>query len=282
MTKPDARRHNHQPPPIADLSTLPEAINGDWTHDELFRLCMVEYPRRLHAATPTERRLILSRRPPLTGTIWDAAIAASIEHSALIHGLRPPGWTDEEHRFLDEPVELLPQTANTVLCHLPAPFTRHGIIMDPRNLDRRAGNEQWIPETGDPDERWPRTDSPDADKARVRRILYIDKPASQPEPDRSSLYNACASIETMAARQGWVFRIALSNDSPPAVFVLRGANTPDGEIRKLEQDEATRLLLQALHEVGLEESDWHDLLKTASRESPPEKYRHERSGTDQD
>ncbi len=138
MTKSDPRTQNDQPPPIADLSTFPEAVDGDWTHDELFRLCMVEYPRRLHTATPTERRLILSRRPPLTGTIWDAAIAASIEHGALIHDLRPPEWTDEEHRFLDEPVELLPQTANTVLCHLPAPFTRHGIIIDRSRPKRRT------------------------------------------------------------------------------------------------------------------------------------------------
>lgn len=262
----DSKTSSDEPRPVADLSTLPEAIHGDWTHEELFRLCMVEYPRRLHAATPTERKLILSRRPPPTGTIWDTAIAASMEHAALVHNLRPPEWTDEETRFHDEPVELLPQTASTVLCHLPAPFTRRGIIMDPRNLDRKGGNEQWSPEAGDPDERWPRNDSLDADNARIRKILYIQKPATRPERGRSTLYNACACIERMAARQGWVFRITVDTTNTPSAFVMRGSNTPGGEIRALEREAAQGLIREALRNINLHERDWHQLLKTASEE----------------
>ena len=140
----NAREHE----PIADLSELPEAIAGDWTHDELFGLCMVEYPRWLHSVEPRQRKRMLSKRPELTGTVWDTAIGASMEHGALVHGETPPDWVEEPGRFLREPLELLPQASLTVLCHLPAPFTRRGIIMDPRNLDRRTGDEQWSPELG--------------------------------------------------------------------------------------------------------------------------------------
>ena len=80
---------------VADLSKLPNAVtSGDWTRRELFRRCMVEYPRCMHAATPEGRRLMLSRRPALTNTPWDAVVAASMDiRRCSTVATRPPGAT---------------------------------------------------------------------------------------------------------------------------------------------------------------------------------------------
>ena len=260
---------------VADLSKLPNAVtSGDWTRRELFRRCMVEYPRCMHAATPEGRRLMLSRRPALTNTPWDAVVAASMEHSALLHGCDPPAWGDEPERFLDEPVELLDQWCRTVVCHLPAPFTRRGIIMDPRNLDRRTGDEQWSPEPGDPEVRWPRDDWLNSWVEQRAKLLYVQKPPTRPEPGRPQLYDACANIESEAARAGWVVRVSLSRTKPPATFVLRGPHLANARIRSMEPTEARALITRALEHVDLDERRWHGLLadkvQTAGgRAAPP-------------
>ena len=253
---------------MADLSKFPDAVRNDWTRDELFGLCMVEYPRWLHSLGPDERRLMLSRRPALTSTGWDAAIAASIEHTALVHGAEPPDWIEEPERFLEEPFEPLPLASETACCHLPAPFTRRGVVTDPRSLDRRTGDEQWSPELGDPEERWPREpafDDADLDQylTRLNAALYEQKTATSFKSGGPSLHNGCASIEQMAAREGWVVRVALSRSGQPATFLLRGPATAYGRIRALERDASRRLVRRALGAVGLSEDEWHRLLRVA-------------------
>ena len=140
--------------------------------------------------------------------------------------------------------------------------------MDPRNLDRRTGDEQWSPELGDPEERWPRKKRLNGKEineylARLNETLYEQKPATPLETGGPSLHNGCASIERQAADRGWVVRITVSVTEEPASFVLRGPTAPDGRIKALQRNDGRRLIRQALKEVGLDEAQWGRLLRMA-------------------
>ena len=251
---------------VADLSKLPNAVtSGDWTRRELFRRCMVEYPRCMHAATPEGRRLMLSRRPALTNTPWDAVVAASMEHSALLHGCDPPAWGDEPERFLDEPVELLDQWCRTVLCHLPAPFTRRGIIMDPRNLDRRTGDEQWSPEPGDPEVRWPRDDWLNSWVEQRAKLLVC---AEATDPARARAAPAVQRVRQHRERgsQSRMGRSGLSVENQ-ATGHVRAERTAPGE--RADQVNGTHRSAGAHHEsTGTRRPRRTSVARTARRQGP--------------
>ena len=262
---PELREHEA----IADLSGLPEAVAEGWARDELFGLCVVEYPRWLHSVEPGARKRMLSKRPELTATIWDGAIGASMEHAALVHGETPPDWVEEPERFFTNPVELLPHASPTFVCHLPAPFTRRGIVMDPRTLDRRTGDEQWSPDPDDPEDRWPRKghhprNAGEEYLARLNDILYEQRPPTAVEPESTTLHNGCAGIESRAADKGWVVRISLSATEAPETFVLRGLVSTNGGLRALGRDASRTLVAQGLDDAGLNERQWQRLLEMAA------------------
>ena len=64
---------------------------------------MHQLPRRFHSLTPAEQAAALLVAPPLTGTRWDALLAAAVEHVAWLHGHLAPDWCAEAERFLDIP-----------------------------------------------------------------------------------------------------------------------------------------------------------------------------------
>ena len=131
------------------LADYARAVEAGWTKDELMRAILHELPRRLERLTPEERTRVLTERPPLTATRWDALIAATAEHVAGLHGLSPPAWTDEPERFVDLPW-VLPEPEfddmrQDALWYAPAAFIRHGVLPDPRDLDRRGGERHdWV------------------------------------------------------------------------------------------------------------------------------------------
>ena len=45
---------------------------------------------------------MLANRPRPTGTKWDAAIAAVMEHTAEVHGYEPPSWVNDGKGRLKE------------------------------------------------------------------------------------------------------------------------------------------------------------------------------------
>lgn len=120
-------------------------VEAGWSADELYRLIVKNVSRQFHNAEEPDRRKLLETPPILTGTAWDALMAAVIEHLAETHGYTRPTWVDEPERFADEPVGMLPEyltDADTLRC--PAAFLRHGALIDPRSLDRRNGEEtEW-------------------------------------------------------------------------------------------------------------------------------------------
>lgn len=125
------------------------AVESGWTKDELMRAILHELPRKLQRLTQAERERVLAERPPVTATRWDALLAATAEHVAGLHGLPPPAWTDEPARFV-EPPWVLPEPEFDDLRHdaiwyAPAAFVRHGVLPDPRDLDRRGGERHdWV------------------------------------------------------------------------------------------------------------------------------------------
>ena len=117
-----------------------------WTHADIYRAIVCNLPRRLHALSAEDRRSVLKQAPALTGTRWDALLAATAEHVARRHGHPTERWMDEPERFLDTPwvagARLHPMRWEA-LCYAPAAFIRHGTPVHPSDLDSRGGDSPW-------------------------------------------------------------------------------------------------------------------------------------------
>ena len=98
------------------LADYARAVEAGWTKDELMRAILHELPRRLERLTPEERTRVLTERPPLTVDL---------------------PWV------LPEPE--LDDMRQDALWYAPAAFIRHGVLPDPRDLDRRGGERHdWV------------------------------------------------------------------------------------------------------------------------------------------
>ena len=82
---------------------------------------------------------MLANRPHLTGTKWDAAMAAVMEHTARVHGYEPPSWVNEPERFLETAVNLTRPETHSDSAWQPGAFLRHGVNIDSRDLDWENG-----------------------------------------------------------------------------------------------------------------------------------------------
>ena len=122
------------------------ATHPDWTDADRYRAIVCNLPRRLHGLDAQSRRRVLSSAPPLTGTPWDALLAATAEHVARRHADPLPPWMNEPERFV-----AIPWFATTrldfmrweALVFTPAAFARHGTPVHPSDLDTRGGDEPW-------------------------------------------------------------------------------------------------------------------------------------------
>lgn len=119
--------------------------------DDVFRYRMLihQLPREFHSVSRAEQAEALAERPELTGQrMWDAFLAAVVEHIARLHGHPVPAWVDEPERFLDRPWVFARTrlAARDSVLFAPAAFTRHGTVPDPRDLDARGGEKhEWLP-----------------------------------------------------------------------------------------------------------------------------------------
>lgn len=142
------RQQGDAPSSLPWLDGYLVGIEEDWPEADIYRLIVCGLPRNFHVLPAAEQRAALAGRPPLTGTKWDALLAATVEHVARQHGHDAPAWVDEPERFLDSTwvVSSSPWIRANALMYSPAAFLRHGAIPDPRDLDGRGGERhQWTP-----------------------------------------------------------------------------------------------------------------------------------------
>ena len=132
---------------LIDIGGWTKFIDEDKVSDvTLTRLVVRQIQRSFHAGTDADRRSMLSMRPPTTSTKWDAAAAATVEHTAITHGYEAPEWTEEDSRFLPVPTKALGRWRDAQIAAQPGPFLRRGIIIDARDLDGRTGDgREWVP-----------------------------------------------------------------------------------------------------------------------------------------
>ncbi len=124
-----------------------QAVVDGWSDGELLRLHLHELPRSLMGLDRERRIELLAERPPMTGTPWDALLAAMVEHVCELHNLEPPTWSQERQRFIDIPHFFTTRHdyIETVV-YAPAAFVRHGALANARDLDARGGEKHvWIP-----------------------------------------------------------------------------------------------------------------------------------------
>ena len=95
-----------QPLVIADFL---RGIEEGWPEEDVARWIVCQLPRSFHARSAEEQHEALRERVPLSGTKWDALLAAVVEHVAWLHGHERPAWVDERERFLDS-TWVLPDT----------------------------------------------------------------------------------------------------------------------------------------------------------------------------
>ena len=131
---------------LADYAT---GVDEGWSQDTLARMIIHDLPRQFVALDRVAQRRIVEEAPPLTGTAWDALLAAMAEHLAELHDHPVQPWMDEPERFLDETWVLDANTSIRLnaLAFGPPAFVRHGTVIDPRDLDARGGeHREWVPE----------------------------------------------------------------------------------------------------------------------------------------
>ena len=130
------------------LQDYGDAVAEGWKQADLYRAIVHELPRLFHSLDHQAQREAINEAPELTGTPWDALIAAVVEHVATLHGHDVPAWVERPERFLRIPwvVSRLPLIRYESLAFAPGAFIRHGALPDPRDLDARGGERHaWAP-----------------------------------------------------------------------------------------------------------------------------------------
>lgn len=130
------------------LAAYSRIIEEEADDSSRYRALMHQLPLRFHKLRRAEQAAALLEPPPLTGTRWDALLAAVVEHIARLHGHSVPEWVDEARRSLERPwvISRNPVIAADSLLYAPAAFIRHGALPDPLDLDARGGEtHEWIP-----------------------------------------------------------------------------------------------------------------------------------------
>ena len=128
---------------------------------------------------------MIEREPTLTGTVWDAVIAAAVEHACTSHDDPLPAWTQRPERFSREPwcrtnTEI---GRGTELCNAPAAFIRHNTCVDVRSPDHRTGERHvWATNERTPTEAvlLSEADVQSAEEARrIHRTVYGKRPMAE-------------------------------------------------------------------------------------------------------
>ena len=135
------------PGAFRSCSQYADTIDNAWSGAERYRMLISDLPRRFHAASPELQALSLKEPPRLTGTKWDALLAAVAEHIAITHDHPVPDWCDDPERSLK--IYWMPIPAfgkgfpGMAYRDTPGAFLRHGVIIGGRELGEREGERDY-------------------------------------------------------------------------------------------------------------------------------------------
>ncbi len=106
-----------------------------------------DLPRRFHAASRELQASSLREPPRLTGTKWDALLAAVVEHFAICHDHPVPEWCNDPERSLRiywQPIPAYgPSFPGFVYRDAPGAFLRHGVIVAGWEFSEREGHREY-------------------------------------------------------------------------------------------------------------------------------------------
>ena len=122
------------------LASYSRTIAGDLYDLDSRCALVLQLSRHFHSLAGAEQAAALLVLPLLTGSRWDALLAALVEHAARLHRDSVPEWINEPASFLyasrvisaDRAV-----AADSVPC-APARFIPHGVFSDARDLTSGA------------------------------------------------------------------------------------------------------------------------------------------------
>ena len=87
--------------------------------------------------------------PLLTGSRWDALLAAVVEHITSLHRRTAPDWVNAPARFLYAPrvISANRAVAADSVPYAPSGFIPHIVFSDPRDLTSAARSMTGLPES---------------------------------------------------------------------------------------------------------------------------------------
>ena len=143
------RARRREPEAVRMTFTLDRYTRGveeGWPAEDTYRWIVCQLPRSFHGRSAAEQRAALAVRVPLTGTKWDALLAAmarGVAARARAAGVGGRAGAVPRHHLGGGGH---PWTRLYSVIFAPAAFLRHGAIPDPRDLDSRGGERfEWTP-----------------------------------------------------------------------------------------------------------------------------------------
>lgn len=135
------------PEPYWRVAEYADTIESAWSDSERFRMLVTDLGRRFHNSSRDRQEHALVEAPRLTGTRWDALLAAMAEHIAITHGHPVPDWCDDPQRSLKIYWMPLPvfgkRFPGMVYRDTPGAFLRHGVMIGDRELGEREGERDY-------------------------------------------------------------------------------------------------------------------------------------------
>ena len=124
-----------------------DTIDNAQSDSERYRMLISDLPRRFHQASRDRQQYALAEPPRLTGTKWDALLAAVAEHIAITHNFPVPDWCDDPKRSLKIFWMPLPVYGKgfpgMVYRDTPGAFLRHGVMVGDFELGEREGHRAY-------------------------------------------------------------------------------------------------------------------------------------------
>ncbi len=128
------------------VAAYADAIEEARTDTERYRMLVYDLLRCFRQLDPGEQRQALELPPRLTGTRWDALLAASAEYAAQIHGHPVPAWCCEPERSLRvcwTPLPVFGRVSGFVYPHALGAYLRHGVLVAAWELGPREGRREY-------------------------------------------------------------------------------------------------------------------------------------------